>query len=93
MPRTLQAEIVTPDAVLYSGEVASIVVTAPDGEVGVLPMHAPLIAELGEGILRFTREDDDIVETFTVQGGYLQIAEDKAIVLTNYAERTGTEKE
>jgi F-type H+-transporting ATPase subunit epsilon len=87
MPRTLQAEIVTPDAVIFSGEVSSIVVTAPDGEVGVLPMHAPLIAELGEGIMRFSRAEDDIVETFTAKGGYLQVAEDKAIILTDSAER------
>ena len=86
MARTLRVDIVTPDEMIFSGEVTSIVITAPDGEVGVLPMHAPLIAEMGEGILRFTR-GDDIVETFTAKGGYLQVAEDRAIILTDSAQR------
>jgi F-type H+-transporting ATPase subunit epsilon len=86
MPRTLKVEVVTPDAKIFSGEVKSIVVTAPDGEVGILPMHAPLIAELGEGVLRLTRADDDVVEAFTTKGGYLQVAEDRAIVITDSAE-------
>ena len=92
MPRTLRVDVVTPDAKIFSGEVSSIVVTAPDGEVGVLPMHAPLIAELGAGVLRLTRVEDDIVETWTTEGGYLQVAEDHAIVLTDSAQRAGTDK-
>jgi len=87
MARTLKVEVVTPDNKIFSGEVNSIVITAPDGEVGILPMHAPMIAELGHGILRFTREADNIVETFMAKGGYLQIAEDYAIVLTDSASR------
>jgi len=87
MARTLKVEVVTPDSKVFSGEVNSIVITAPDGEVGILPMHAPLIAELGHGILRFTRDADNIVETFQAKGGYLQIAEDYAIVLTDSASR------
>ena len=86
MARTLLVDIVTPDEKVFSGEVTKIVITAPDGEVGVLPMHAPLIAEMGEGILRFTREDN-VVETFTAKGGYLQVAEDRAIILTDSAQR------
>ncbi|MCL2525972.1 MAG: ATP synthase F1 subunit epsilon [Coriobacteriia bacterium] len=87
MPRTLKVEIVTPDAKVFEGEVRSIVITAPDGEVGILPMHAPIIAEMGEGILRFKRVEDDIVDTFYAEGGYLQVAEDNAIVLTDSARR------
>ncbi|MCL2680849.1 MAG: ATP synthase F1 subunit epsilon [Coriobacteriia bacterium] len=90
MPRILQVDVVTPEANAFSGEVKSIVVTAPDGEMGVLPMHAPLIAELGEGVMRLTRAEDDIVEVFTTKGGYLQVAEDHAIVLTDSVERAET---
>ena len=88
MPRTLQVDVVTPESNVFSGEVKSIVVTTPDGEMGVLPMHAPLIAELGEGIMRLTRAEDEIVEVYTTKGGFLQVAEDQAIVLTDWAERT-----
>jgi len=91
MPRTLQVDVVTPEENVFSGEVKSIVVTTPDGEMGVLPMHAPLIAELGEGIMRLTRAEDEIVEVFRAKGGFLQVAEDQAIVLTDSVERAEEE--
>jgi len=85
MARSLLVEVVTPDSTVFSGEVVSVVVTAPDGEVGVLPLHAPMVAQLGDGQLRLKRPDDK-VEIFTTEGGYLQVAEDKAIILTDSAQ-------
>jgi F-type H+-transporting ATPase subunit epsilon len=78
-------EVVTPDTTVFSGEVASLVVTAPDGEVGVFPLHSPMVAQLGEGQLRLKLAETEKVEVFTTAGGYLQVAEDKAIVLTDSA--------
>ena len=85
MTRSLLVEVVTPDTTVFSGEVASVVVTAPDGEVGVFPLHAPMVAQLGDGQLRLRLVDTDKVEVFTTEGGYLQVAEDKAIILTDSA--------
>ena len=85
MARSLLVEVVTPDTTVFSGEVVSLVVTAPDGEVGVFPLHAPMVAQLGDGQLRLKRADTEKTEVFTTEGGYLQIAEDKAIILTDTA--------
>jgi len=85
MTRSLLVEVVTPEMTVFSGEVESLVVTAPDGEVGVFPLHAPMIARLGEGKLRLKRADINKTESYTTEGGYLQVAEDKAIVLTDAA--------
>jgi len=86
MARTLLAEIVTPEAILYTNEVQMVVATAPGGEIGILPLHAPLVTTLspGEVRLRFGEGAADW-EYFSIAGGYLQVHEDKVIVLADQA--------
>jgi F-type H+-transporting ATPase subunit epsilon len=84
MARTLLCEIVTPERITYSGEVEMLIVPALDGELGVLPLHAPMVAALREGEVR-VRHGEDSYEWFAVSGGYLQVHEDKAIVLADEA--------
>ncbi len=69
---------------MYSGEAEMLIVPALDGELGVLPLHAPMVAALREGEVR-VKHGDDSVEWFAVSGGYLQVHEDKAIVLADEA--------
>lgn len=86
MPGTLLVDVVTPAATLYSGEVRQVVATSPLGEFGVLPMHAPMVTELGSGELRLTLDNAAAdVEVFALQGGYLQVAMDHVTVLTDRA--------
>jgi F-type H+-transporting ATPase subunit epsilon len=84
MARTLMCEIVTPERIMYSGEVEMVVVPALDGELGVLALHAPMVAALREGEVR-VKHGEDSVEWFAISGGYLQVHEDKAIVLADAA--------
>jgi F-type H+-transporting ATPase subunit epsilon len=77
-------EIVTPERIMYSGEVDMVVVPALDGELGVLALHAPMVAALREGEVR-VKHGEDSVEWFAISGGYLQVHEDKAIVLADAA--------
>ena len=86
MARTLIAEIVTPEAILYTNEVQMVVATTPTGEIGILPLHAPLVTTLapGEVRLRFGDGASDW-EFFSISGGYLQVHEDKVIVLADAA--------
>ena len=84
MARTLLCEIVTPERIMYSGEAEMLIVPSLDGELGVLPLHAPMVAALREGEVR-VRHDEDSVEWFAISGGYLQVHEDKAIVLADEA--------
>jgi F-type H+-transporting ATPase subunit epsilon len=85
MARSLLVEVVTPDATIFSGEVEKVVATTPEGELGVLPLHAPLVAMLGDGQLRLTRVGADAPDIYRTSGGYLQVAEDKAVILTDSA--------
>jgi F-type H+-transporting ATPase subunit epsilon len=86
MARTLLCEIVTPESILYTNEVQMVVATTTDGEVGILPLHAPLVATLaaGEARLQFGDSASDW-EYFSISGGYLQVHEDKVILLADNA--------
>jgi F-type H+-transporting ATPase subunit epsilon len=84
MARTLIAEIVTPEKIVYTNEVEMVVAPTIDGEIGVLPLHAPLVGALKAGEVRV--KIGDAIEWFAVSGGYIQVHEDKVIILADDAE-------
>jgi F-type H+-transporting ATPase subunit epsilon len=84
MARTLLCEIVTPEHILYTNEVEMVVAPALDGELGVLPLHAPMVAALKAGEVR-VKFGGDQTEWFAISGGYLQVHEDKVIILADDA--------
>jgi F-type H+-transporting ATPase subunit epsilon len=86
MARTLIAEIVTPESILYTNEVQMVVASTPEGEIGILPMHAPIVTVLAPGEVRLRYGDGAADwEFFSISGGYLQVHEDKVIVLADAA--------
>jgi F-type H+-transporting ATPase subunit epsilon len=86
MAHTLLAEIVTPEAILYTNEVQMVVATTTSGEVGILPLHAPIVSTLAPGEVRLQYgENASDWEYFSVSGGYLQVHEDKVIILADQA--------
>jgi len=86
MSRTLLVEVVSPDANLYKGEATSVIATTKLGELGILPLHAPMVAELAPGELRLKHGDDlAAMDIFSVYGGYLSVAEDHVLVLADLA--------
>ena len=86
MARTLLCEIVTPEKIVYTNEVEMVIAPTLDGEVGIMPLHAPLATVLRPGELRVRYNDNKDVEWFAVSGGYLQVHQDKVIVLADAAE-------
>ena len=80
----LQLEIVTPERQVYSDTVDSVQVPGSEGELGVLPHHAPLVSTLGVGELRFRK--DGVEESFAIVGGFLQVRPDKVVVLAETAD-------
>lgn len=80
----LKLEIVTPEARIFSDEVDSVVLPGVEGELGILPAHAPLVTTLQCGELRITKSGkttelavgEGLVE---VTGGYARILTDMAI--------------
>jgi F-type H+-transporting ATPase subunit epsilon len=81
MPLTL--EIVTPEARVYSETVDTVVIPTVEGEVGILPGHIPLVAQLGAGELRATKGGH--TELLVVGGGFLQVSGDKVSILADSA--------
>jgi F-type H+-transporting ATPase subunit epsilon len=80
----LLLEIVTPERQVFSEEVDSVVCPGIEGELGVLPHHAPLLTTLGVGELRIRRGSDE--EFFAIAGGFLQVRPDKVVVMAETAD-------
>ena len=64
----------------------AVVAPAFDGEVGILPGHAPMMTLLGKGTLRLG--GDGSAGRFRVEGGFLQVVDDTVRVVTERAEKT-----
>jgi len=84
----LQLEIVTPERMAYQDEVDMVLVPGVEGELGILPHHAPLVSLLGVGELKIRKGGDE--ESFAIVGGFLQVRPDKVVVMAETAE-IGTE--
>ena len=82
MPLTL--EIVTPEARVYSDTIDSVVIPTVEGEVGILPGHAPMLALMGSGPLSVDRPGGGS-DSFHVAGGVLKVERDTVTLLTEYA--------
>jgi F-type H+-transporting ATPase subunit epsilon len=69
---SVTVKVVSPEAILYQGTAASVIVPAYDGLLGILPRHAPMLALLGKGVLTVRgAEGGDL--RFTVGGGFVQV--------------------
>ena len=85
MPDELQLEVVTPERLLVREQVTAVQLPAKNGYLGILPGHAPLMAELGTGFLHF--ESGGRRWYLAVHGGFLEVLGDRLRVLANAAER------
>lgn len=79
----LKLEIVTPEARIFSDEVDTVVLPGYDGEIGVLPAHAPLVTTLQYGELRYTKAGK--TTELAVGEGLVEITGSTARVLTDMA--------
>lgn len=77
-------EIVTPERLAYSDTVDSVQLPGVQGELGVLPGHAPLVSMLGVGELRIRKGGAE--EIFAIVGGFLQVRPDKVVVMAETAD-------
>jgi len=80
----IHLEIVTPERRAYSDDVDMVVVPGADGELGILPGHAPLLATLGTGELRVSKGGAE--ESFAIIGGFVQARPDRVVVMAETAD-------
>ncbi len=81
--KKIKCSILTPERSLFEGEADFTVVQAHNGEMGFLVDHAPLISELGIGEIRIS--EGKAVEYFVVEGGIVEIINNKMIILAERA--------
>lgn len=81
---TFLLEIVTPEKVFLSKEIEMAVLPATDGQIGIMPFHAPLITILGEGTID-VYANNKVVEQYTLQGGFVEMNDNKCVVLAENA--------
>src|SRR5215813_13869938 len=79
---TFHFDLVSPEHLVFSGEVEHVVVPGTEGEFGVLAGHAPLIAMLRPGILKILGADE---QHFMVFGGFAEVNPDGLTVLADRA--------
>ena len=81
---SLKVRVVSPERTVFDGEAAAIVAPMWDGQVGILPGHAPLLALIGMGELSIDRPGGGS-DTFHVAGGVLKVERNVVTLLTEYA--------
>ncbi|MCY3020411.1 MAG: ATP synthase F1 subunit epsilon [Planctomycetota bacterium] len=79
--KTLRVTVITPARAAYSATARSVVVPAFDGEMGVLPGHAAMLALLGTGEMRVGISEEE-TQRLAIRGGFLQVRDNQVSVLT-----------
>ena len=84
---TLSVDIVTAERLVYAGEADLVLAPGSEGQLGILPSHAPLLAELepGELMIRSGEREEDMALT----GGFIEVFANRVTVLANAAEQVG----
>jgi F-type H+-transporting ATPase subunit epsilon len=78
---TLKLEIVTPEAVTYSQDVEMVTLPGIEGEMGIYPMHVPLMTQVVAGEVAVRKEGHD--HYLVVGDGFVQITADRVAILTD----------
>jgi F-type H+-transporting ATPase subunit epsilon len=82
---SIKLEIVTAERVVYSEEVDAVIAPGVEGQLGILPHHAPLMTMLQAGELVARKGGEE--ESMAISGGFLEVRPDRVIVLADQAER------
>lgn len=80
---TMRLEIVTPEAKTYSEDVDMVTIPGSEGELGILPLHAPLMTQLKPGELKIKRGGQETL--LATGGGFAEVTGDRVSILTDMA--------
>ena len=82
---TLKVAVVSPTQQVWSGEATFISARTTEGDLGVLPGHAPLFGVLVDGAVSI-KVSDGTTQEFNVHGGFLSVSNDRVSILTESAD-------
>jgi len=86
MASTIELEILTPDRVLLREDVEMVIVPAIDGEIGILPEHAPLVTGLKIGVMRIRRKGGEDFLPVPISQGLMEVLPHRISILVTTAE-------
>jgi len=81
----LRLEIVTAERTVFADDVSEVVAWGVEGQLGILPHHAPLMTMLQPGDLLIKKDDEE--HYLAISGGFLEVRPDKVIILADACER------
>jgi F-type H+-transporting ATPase subunit epsilon len=87
LPESIQLIVVTPERQLLRESVVEVTVPGLDGQLGILPGHAPLMTELGIGELSYRISTSSQPVVLAVISGFAEVLPDRVTVLAETAER------
>ncbi len=87
LPEALELIVVTPERQLLRETVVEVTIPGLDGELGILPGHAPLITELGIGELRYRSANSSQLLLLAIIRGFAEVLPDRVTLLAETAER------
>jgi F-type H+-transporting ATPase subunit epsilon len=88
MADPLHVELVAAERVVWSGEATIVITRTADGDIGVMPNHAPILSVLVEGTVEI-RTDADEYLVAAVGSGFLSVANNRVSILVEHAEMSG----
>ena len=80
----MRVTVISPERSLFEGEADAVVAPAFDGQVGILPRHAPFMTLLGRGVLSIRAAG--ATRHFRVQGGFLQVVSNTVRVVAEHVQ-------
>ena len=80
----MHVTVISPEAAMFDGEADALVAPAFDGEIGILPQHAPLMTLLGNGTL--VVRQGATTRRFAVKGGFLQVVDNRVRVVAEHVQ-------
>ncbi|MEN9558508.1 MAG: synthase epsilon chain [Candidatus Parcubacteria bacterium] len=82
----MKLKLVTPEKILFEEEVLSVSLPTTEGEITILPNHAPLVMMLKSGVATVTKTDKTI-DDLAISGGFIQVGSNEVTILADMAER------
>lgn len=82
---SLQVEVVSPERILFSGEADMVIARAAGGDIAFLTGHSPFLGTLGIGLVKLNLTGGG-VEHIAVHGGFVEVRDNKVIILSDVAE-------
>ena len=83
-------DLVSPENLIFNDEVGMIIVPGKDGDLGVLPGHSKLLSSLRPGRVMVYGEDKNLLKSFFVSGGFVEVNPKKCIVLAEGVDEMNT---